>query len=92
MKLPVLNSLGTGYSRGPREGTQGGRWGWGLRANLGHSLGRGVGSWGLEASLRRSRGADLGWRVWNWIWSGCKGSGSCRGWAVAGRVEGRRKA
>ena len=34
------------------------------------------------------RGAK--WRLWNWIWSCCKGIGSDSGWAVGGRIEGRR--
>ena len=31
------------------------------------------------------------WRLWNWVWSGCKGIGSDRWWAVDRRVEGRRR-
>ena len=36
----------------------------------------------------RERGGDVRWRLWNWSWSGCKGTGSDRGWAVVG---GRKK-
>ena len=25
--------------------------------------------------------------MWNWIWSGCNGIGSDRGWAMVGRVK-----
>ena len=49
--------------------------------------GRGVGS-GLPWR-RREGGGEVRWRLWNWIWSGYRGIGSDRGWAVVGKVEGR---
>ena len=29
--------------------------------------------------------------MWNWIWSGCNGIGSDRGWAMVGRVRKKKK-
>ena len=41
--------------------------------------------------LRRREGGGVRWRLWKWIWSGCKGIGSARERAVVRRVKGRRK-
>ena len=53
--------------------------------------GRGLGVEGGLRLRRREGGGSVRWRLRNWIWSGCKGIGSDRGWAVVRVVEGRRK-
>ena len=45
--------------------------------------GEGVGSCCSGLCLRRREGGGgVRWRLWNWIWSCCKGIGD-RGWAVS---------
>ena len=41
--------------------------------------------------MRREGGGDVRWRLWNWIWSGCKGIGSARGRVGCGRKSRRKK-
>ena len=60
---------------------------------MGHRLGGVLGAAVVVEACACEEGGrrDIRWRLWNWIWSSCKGIGSIRGWAVVRRVEGRRK-
>ena len=53
--------------------------------------GEGVGSCSGGLCLRRREGGGgVRWRLWNWIWSCCKGIGD-KGVGCVRRVKGRRR-
>ena len=103
VKFPVLRLFRPGMGRGSREvrvkpwdprvegGAEVSELASGTSRGGGLGAVGGGGGGGDCPHLRRREGGGVRWRLWKWIWSGCKGIGSRRGWAVVRRVKGRRK-